>query len=163
MTDNEIIKALECCASSCSSEACKNCPFDEKGVCTETENALAIYALDLINRRKAEKEALINGQETLQKYIAEQNSEISILKDSNINLRELYYTEREKVRKAKQKVMDACKMRKTARAEAIKEFAERLKKNAIAVDVLFGFGREHYTEAVTVIAIDSIVKEMVGE
>ena len=57
-TDEEVIKALEHCGSSCSSEACVGCPFDEKGVCTETENALAIFALDLINRQKAEIKSL---------------------------------------------------------------------------------------------------------
>ena len=35
--------------------------------------------LDLINRLQEEKEALINGQETLQKYIAEQKTEIEKL------------------------------------------------------------------------------------
>lgn len=53
-TDEEVIKALEHCESSCSSEACVGCPFDEKGACTEAENALAIFALDLIKRQKAE-------------------------------------------------------------------------------------------------------------
>lgn len=52
---------------------------------------------------------------------------------------------------------------KTAKSEAIKEFAERLKKSAFDCDVSFGFGREHYTEAVTVFEIDNLVKEMVGE
>lgn len=51
----------------------------------------------------------------------------------------------------------------TAKSEAIKEFAERLKKSAFDCDVSFGFGREHYTEAVTVFEIDNLVKEMVGE
>lgn len=69
MTDTEIIKALDCC---CVSE-CDECPYDEQTACVEMvkEGALA-----LINRQKAEIEALINGQETLQKHIAEKNSEI---------------------------------------------------------------------------------------
>ena len=36
-------------------------------------------ALDLINRLQADKEALINGQETLQKHIADQKAEIERL------------------------------------------------------------------------------------
>jgi hypothetical protein len=66
-TDEEVIKALEHCESSCSSEACVGCPFDEKGACTEAENALAIFALDLIKRQKAEIERLnilVNGVKT---------------------------------------------------------------------------------------------------
>ena len=50
-----------------------------------------------------------------------------------------------------------------AKSQAAKEFAERLKKSAFDCDVSFGFGREHYTEAVTVFEIDNLVKEMVGE
>lgn len=71
MTDNEIIKALECCVAS----NCGDCPiFNNKeirivpGRCVQT---LEKNALDLINRQQADKEALINGQESLQKYIAE--------------------------------------------------------------------------------------------
>lgn len=46
-----------------------------------------------------------------------------------------------------------------AKAEAVKEFAERLKENKIDIDVSFGYGREHYTEAVAVVEIDNLVKE----
>jgi hypothetical protein len=44
--------------------------------------------------------------------------------------------------------------------QAIKEFAERLKESAFDCDVSFGYGREHYTEAVAVVEIDNLVKEM---
>lgn len=52
---------------------------------------------------------------------------------------------------------------KRLKAEAIKEFAEKLKENAIDIDVSYGYGKEHYTEAVAVIEIDNLVEEMVGE
>lgn len=52
---------------------------------------------------------------------------------------------------------------KTAKDEAVKDFAERLKAETIEVDVSYGYGREHYTEAVAVIVIDNLVKERVGE
>ena len=61
-TDEEVIKALEHCESGCSSEACVGCPFDEKSVCIEAENALAIFALDLINRQRAEIERMKAGK-----------------------------------------------------------------------------------------------------
>lgn len=48
MTDNELIKALECCKK----EDCDNCPTGF-GVCFSN---LVGYALDLINRQKAEIE-----------------------------------------------------------------------------------------------------------
>lgn len=52
---------------------------------------------------------------------------------------------------------------KRAKADAIKEFAERLKKSAFDCDVSFGFGKECYTEAVAVVEIDNVLKEMVGD
>lgn len=52
---------------------------------------------------------------------------------------------------------------KEIRTEAIKEFAERLKQYAFACDVSFGYGREHCEEAVTVLEIDNLVKEMTEE
>ena len=52
MTDNEIIKALECCAKS----GCKNCPENcGSAMCLKN---LVIDSLDLINRQKAENEIL---------------------------------------------------------------------------------------------------------
>lgn len=54
MTDNEIIKALECCSNA---EPCTNCPYQKQ--CDETD--LAEIALDLINRQKAEIERLEKG------------------------------------------------------------------------------------------------------
>lgn len=56
MTDNEIIKALECCDGSF--DRCEECPLDnvsqDKLRCWELEKS----ALDLINRQKAENERL---------------------------------------------------------------------------------------------------------
>lgn len=50
MTDNEIIKALECCAKS----SCKNCPENcGSAMCLKN---LVIDSLDLINRQNAEIE-----------------------------------------------------------------------------------------------------------
>lgn len=54
MTDNEILKALKCCASSPSCDACKGCPFDEQDICANEANALAKYALEIIKRQEAQ-------------------------------------------------------------------------------------------------------------
>ena len=51
MTDNEIIKALECCSDT----DCDNCPFEEQ---CRRNGSLSDIALDLINRQKAEIERL---------------------------------------------------------------------------------------------------------
>ena len=77
MTDNEIIKVLECCGKEYSCEKCAlNTWLDEKRDCI---GAILVNALDLINRLQDEKQALINGQETLQNTIVEQKAEIERL------------------------------------------------------------------------------------
>ena len=48
MTDNKIIKALECCAEH---PNCKNCPYVDKIGCV---NLISKDSLDLIKRQKAE-------------------------------------------------------------------------------------------------------------
>ena len=129
MTDNEIIKALEHCTSSTTSEACNGCPLFSTTVCTEMENGLMIYALNLINRQKAEIEELT-------KLLRSRHIAIEHLEGVIVSLPD------------------------EVRVEAIKEFAERLKKSAFACDVSFGYGKEHYTEAVAVVEIDNLVKEI---
>ena len=64
MTDNEIIKALECCGNIVDS-TCKECAYHE------TYNASCVVrlmrnALDLINRQKAEIESLKHRKTELQ-------------------------------------------------------------------------------------------------
>ena len=64
MTDNEIIKALECCKRPVGTGACKDCPLDKDRPCTTT---MIENALDLINRQKAEIERLQKDSERLKK------------------------------------------------------------------------------------------------
>lgn len=54
MTDNEIIKALECCKD----RDCLNCPMLAKEFCFGLCGDLVSCVLDLINRQKAEIERL---------------------------------------------------------------------------------------------------------
>lgn len=55
MTDNEIINALELCAT-LDSGNCKKCPCRE--ICNENDGTLTKLTLDLINRQKAENDSL---------------------------------------------------------------------------------------------------------
>lgn len=55
-TDDEIIKALECCISTTTDEACTGCPFNKQKLCDKDQWALEKYSLDFINRQKAEIE-----------------------------------------------------------------------------------------------------------
>ena len=62
MTDKEIIKALECIKSSGLRKLnkCGSCKYSKSNACNIWD--LLKDALDLINRRQDEKQALINGQ-----------------------------------------------------------------------------------------------------
>lgn len=53
MTDNEIIKALECCSADYI--ACKECPFNSKSYC---ERYIIENAFDFVKRQQAEIERL---------------------------------------------------------------------------------------------------------
>lgn len=68
MTDNEIIKALECCGR----ESCFGCPY--RGKC-HLGNPMIRDALDLITRQQAEIEKLKDANNTFEKafHIQEQN------------------------------------------------------------------------------------------
>ena len=127
MTDEQIIKALECCVktefiSDCAK--CKMFAFDCKDILIEN-------ALDLINRQKAEIEEL--------------KTEIERMETQNTLL-------------LKKKCKDINTARKKIKSEAIKEFAERLKKHSF-VDNLSLDGKE----TVYVDDIDKLVKEMTEE
>lgn len=104
MTDNEIIKALKCCGNIVDS-TCKECVYHE------TYNASCVVrlmrdALDLINRQKAEIENL------------------NIVLQAMRNAANSYKAENERY-KGFIKLLEADV--KTAKSEAIKEFAEKVK------------------------------------
>ena len=62
MTDNEIIKALDKCASI--GESCEDCPFYDY---TDCDKRLKEHFHDLINRQKAEIESLRYANKTVLK------------------------------------------------------------------------------------------------
>ena len=137
MTDNEIIKALECCFTRGFDEStCYECPFyTATAKCTED---LRDSALDLINRQAAENERL---------------------KAENKSIRYCY----EQAKSYNDTLAESCEknckhFNMTTRAEALKEFAERVKKHSF-VDNLSLEGKE----TVYVDDIDKLVKEMTEE
>lgn len=159
MTDNEIIQANQQCSKI--PQECDCCPYYNKIDCV---NLMTKDTIDLINRQKAENEeliskldeleseytfykisaeeqieALIAGQETLQKYIAKKDKEIDMLK-RNIEILAICKKDLPQI------TTNAIK------TEAVKEFAEKV-KGLFNPDVAYDISRE----------IDSLVKEMVGE
>ena len=130
MTDNEIIKALECCSKQYAcNEECPLCDIDNIAYCIPT---LLGNTLDLINRQKAEIERL---QQPV--FIMER--------------REM--TDEEIKRFQKQPaILTITPSDKTRRNEAIKEFAERF-EDEMGEDFF-----NHYPFVLT--ALDNIVADM---
>ena len=133
-TDNEIIKALECCSSG-DSGCEKDCPLSKE--CDspiKSGEKIMQSALDLINRQKAEIERL--------------HKNIDVLRTVN---------------KSQKGLVEMCE--KTAKAEAYKEFAERLKEYREIV----GYDRDLKCDIygshihIDIDEFDNLLKELVGE
>lgn len=156
MTDNEIIKALECCTND--DAHCRECPYDCTGTIRKhCSDVLAEDAISLINRQKAELDDLKRDDLPRCKDALRRANEIGMaLEKENQELKEkieylngVITTTAECAYESRQMAM------KWARAEAIKEFAQDLKEALYFTE----FG----TPVVDVSDIDDFVKEMVGD
>ena len=142
MTDNEIIKAIRCCAANGS---CDGCPLnygehDDMCVIINLRNAL-----DLINRQRAEIERLerkTEDLESVQEISPEAKHFIDTKADKVISL-----------------MNELIKSQEQIKAEAVKEFAERLKATFPPRNSM----RCTLDDCYTLDMIDNIAKEMVGE
>lgn len=125
MTDNEIMQALECLAYHKECPESEECQYymDNRNICDNV--SLAKDALDLINRQNAEiakKDTeigiLIRKKEALRDEIAEQQSEIDRLKESNKRL--------------SGQMGSLIHHLETAKSEAYEELADKLHDNFIS-------------------------------
>ena len=134
VTDNEIIKALECCQFAFEMDkTCDfHCPMCGVNFC---QTRLLISALSLINRQKAEIERLNSWVVSLEDLC---ETKSTLLTDANWSLL-------------------------TAKAEAIKEFAERLKINITMNNTNDGYLDYAVDYNCLIEDVDDLVKEMVGE
>jgi hypothetical protein len=152
MTDNEIIKALERCRYH---RECCFCNSVEE--CGNKKN-LTISALDLINRQKAEKENLEIEIQAMRNAANGYKAEVERVQAKYDNMQigyDLAVAERNANMRSFREI---CKQLKTAKAEAVKEFAERLKEE-IDCDVHTSEGFYFMVQD----AIDNLVKETVGD
>lgn len=141
MTDNEIIKALE-------SEV-KSAEYVDSYYCNGVDLTLIKSAIDLINRQQAENINLKGHLEQLKSRYDNAKSEIKRLKGISVS--------------SSKDPMDFCgvlcnyaeELIDKAKAEAYKEFAERLKEEALP--------KCDWDNCVDVEDIDNLLKEMVGE
>ena len=172
MTDKEIIKALERCPQH--KECCYCNSWEECG----NKRVLTASTLDLINRQQAEIEGYI--KQLTMKEVARQlleveckrlqsmnqakldtihdlTAEIEMLRNPTFEIKELDLPKEELIKQIqKAHIQIIPRSEDNIRAEAIKEFAEQLKKRADR-----GFWQEH--SYVDVEDIDNLVKEMVGD
>lgn len=168
-TDEETIEALECCQREYDTD-CEKCPYNKYSR-TGCRGALSEDTLDLINRQKAENEELVGN--------------IDRLKEENGNLTVEFQSMRNAANGFKNELFDKTELLKTAtaeierlqkekdeyaylydkhintafshiKAEACKEFAERLKQFLL-------LNREGEMSVITFENIDNLLKEMVGE
>jgi predicted nuclease with TOPRIM domain len=130
---------------------CTDCPYDKCNVeyniaCSPQ---LMKDAFDLINRQKAE-------YEDLQEQFRHLDIECERLEKANESQKAEIDRLQNKLDTVKQKVLETIPLVKddikTAKAEAIKEFAERLKEDVCS------FGKH-----ITVEDVDNLVKETVGD
>lgn len=144
MTYEKIIKAIKACVEI---EDCSQCPYKNNNLLdTSCFSKLFKETLDLINHQRAEIERL---------------KKIGTEAD---NFARAICNERMLKGKPVADYEDLQEYIKKAKAEAIKEFAERLKEeSSIECDVSMGFGRPCYEDAIPIIAVDNLVKEMVGD
>ena len=145
MTDNDIIKALECCANceSCDYET-TDCPLGKEMEC---RSLLAEFALVLINRQKAEIERLKQDR-----YLVKENGDIELLPRTEFKAR-IQVEDMVVCASSLGEWLEFCD---TLKAEAIKEFANRLSSSFSLSAGIFTLGTVHYK-------IDNLVKEMVGD
>ena len=172
MTDNEIIKALECCGVK---HDCSKCSY-LKDATIHCVNAIIKDAIDLIERQKAEIERLnrcnwhisndlseeINRNIRLQAEIEELLVELKRFKKIKTTVNE-FWSELQKIttfkKKSKPTLEELLEYMKNLKVEAIKEYIEKLKSKAYLSDGVTGFQEM----VVDVRDIDETYKEMVGD
>lgn len=81
LTDEDVVEGLERCISTTTDKACAGCPFNKQNLCDKDQWALERYALDLINRQKAENDSAKAKIEICAEVIERQGAEIERLKN----------------------------------------------------------------------------------
>ena len=144
MTDNEIIKALECCFVN---RSCKDCPLDENNEDASCTRIVKNEAAKLCLRQQAEIERLEEKSE-------EKSTEIKALISSvdrlmKVNKQEVIeYLKKINFNAFPKEILNAIK------AEALNEFERKIKAHAYYIDT----PKEH--RVVDEDDIDAVLKEM---
>ena len=138
MTDNEIIKALECCGIK---HCCEECPY--KGVKCKLMNGVLSDALDLINRQQAEIERL--------------NSPVLIIDNVDLSENEIA----EKLRNLPVQIFPDNE--EQIRNEAIKDVVEKLRKHIEALEYNLNTPRKTVPVQTLYDQVNWILKEVIPQ
>ena len=164
MTDNDIIRALECCASSNYPEDCADCFYIE---CTSKEGCVVEMmqdVLDLINRQQAEIERL-NG-ELIVELVRRKNA-VDAYHEARTEIERLEAEVDKQYEQAKADILGNMADGGTSchwciaqhEANARKEFAKRLKAESVFLE-----DEDRYVGyAVKMTDLDNLSKEMEKE
>ena len=120
MTDNDIIRALECCSNANDCGKCEYEPTEHKIGSVGCSNELMTDALDLIKRLQAENSNLTSDLTSLQRKLTSANAEIEKLLKHNEYILMQHAFQRRPDGSCWNDVIEK------AKSEARKEFAERL-------------------------------------
>lgn len=82
MTRDEIVTALRCCVS-VDPDCCKTCPAAQEDGC---EDAIKVYAADLIENQQRHIEALMKANDSLKDAIARRDKQIEDMKQGMAQL-----------------------------------------------------------------------------
>lgn len=157
MKDNDIIKALKCCIlkENCAEKSCELCPYEINYECRET---MFQDAINLIKHQKFEIEILkeknncsahfLIKSESLIKHLEAEVERTQKIQDDIDNFARELCKERILKGKAIADFEDLQEYIKKENSEAIREFAERLKKRFLVIPLI------------VVQEIDNLVKEM---
>ena len=157
LTPEEIKKALECCKPD-NDEGCLSCPLSDVPV-EECSDILHTATLDLINRQQEEREAMLEDLQFRTNQVIEQQAEIERLQEEIGSLNKSYPCRVDVGNSClvyARSLDDYDNLIGNISAEAIKEFAERLKEH------LKGNGGLYCVTTMNA-KIDILVKEMVGK
>lgn len=157
MTDEEIIKALKCCAYG--DVYCKGCSYAPRFTMPKCKQQCTRDALNLVNRLKGEiyelQETIIMGRFTSptavkarQSWYRQNSENIKRLRDENERLQELYSLA---VAKREMETREFTEALKTIEAEAVKLFWNELKKRNTMDERI-----------VSVASGDNLLKELTG-
>ena len=163
MTDNEIIKALECCL--CDNSECLQC--QNKELCRIECDELATKTIDLINRQQAEIEnlkvenqSLRTAANSLKMHYEEAQAEVERLKDANNTFEKAFHIQEQNIKDW----LPITVFNYEIKTEAYKECLAKVKNYIKTHCNPYGKPDFDYDTSIKILNfIDKLAKEMVGD